>query len=90
MSRRLGQIPELVSSIAMRSDSKTKLMLMLTCKGFFDLLVAWFWEDVKGVERLLSLVKGAEVFVGDIVSRSSKNIVIVSTRYNIDKLGRSF
>ncbi|KAG9096714.1 hypothetical protein FRC06_008405 [Ceratobasidium sp. 370] len=63
MSTKLGQIPELIIAVAEASDPSTRVMLMLVCSGFFDLIMPLVWQKVQGAERLFSLIEGAAIVI---------------------------
>ncbi|KAG8744364.1 hypothetical protein FRC10_010251 [Ceratobasidium sp. 414] len=63
MSVMLGQIPELIQALSKFADSKTSVALMLSCKGFFNILAPLVWEMLKGSEIVFSLIAGAKITV---------------------------
>ncbi|KAG8713300.1 hypothetical protein FRC08_013432 [Ceratobasidium sp. 394] len=63
MSAMLGQIPELVQAIFKSCDAKTSIVLMLSCKGFFNTLAPLVWGTLRGSEIVFSLIEGAKITI---------------------------
>jgi hypothetical protein len=64
MTAILSQIPELIQAVSNIAGPKSSVALMLSCKGFFDLLAPLLWENMTGAEILFSLIEGANIVVG--------------------------
>ncbi|KAG8719378.1 hypothetical protein FRC08_002977 [Ceratobasidium sp. 394] len=65
MTAKLGHIPELVEEIARYSDPKTRRTLLLMNKSVLATILPLIWQNVRGVEHLLRLIKGADWSTSD-------------------------